>query len=261
MLFSLRPTALFLLLVFLIAGCSSPTTSGDETVKGDTTPVISVPVPTSVDWTGYYAGTFPDGKDRHTDVALWIRSDSTFVLHQFRAGHDSIPEGLIGQWNVAHVDGGPPQGLLRIPLQGDPPDHYLPTERGLTWVDVIGGYDVAEDWKLERLADEIGDAIPRMRLMGTFTYVADAQSFQPCGSKFNWPCVGGMDMGEEEGEPLVKFTNVDLQREYRNWVKADGVPWVVEVICTLGMGPAMEGDGADEYVYIEQVERTLEHCP
>jgi hypothetical protein len=36
---------------------------------------------------------------------------------------------------------------------------------------------------------------------------------------------------------------------------------VVEVICTMGMGPAMEGDGADEYLYVEQVVRTLERCP
>ena len=70
-----------------------------------------------------------------------------------------------------------------------------------------------------------------------------------------------MDMGEEEGEPLVKFTNVDLQRAYLKAVKKGGAPWVVEVICTLGMGVAMEGDGADEYVYVEGVGRTLERCP
>ena len=81
------------------------------------------------------------------------------------------------------------------------------------------------------------------------------------GSKFTWPCVGGMDTGEEGGEALVKFTNEDLQRAYRKAVKQGGDPWVVEVICTMGMGPAMEGDGADEYVYIERVGRSLEHCP
>ena len=68
-------------------------------------------------------------------------------------------------------------------------------------------------------------------------------------------------MGEEEGEALVKFNNVDLQRAYRNAVKTGGDPWVIEAECTMGMGPAMEGDGADEYVFIEDVRRTLDRCP
>jgi hypothetical protein len=135
-------------------------------------------------------------------------------------------------------------------------------KEGLLLVDEMGEADrSALDFSLDKLAGELEDAIPRMRLMGTFTYKADAQSFQPCGAKFSWPCAGGMDMGEEEGEPLIAFNNTDLQKLYRKAVKNGGDPWSVEAICTMGMGPAMEGDGADEYIYIEQAPRTIERCP
>ncbi|HRF81524.1 MAG TPA: hypothetical protein PL070_15715, partial [Flavobacteriales bacterium] len=53
--------------------------------------------------------------------------------------------------------------------------------------------------------------------------------------------------------PLITFTNVDLQKAYMKGVKQAGDPWLIEVVCTMGMGPAMEGDGADEYIFIEQV--------
>jgi hypothetical protein len=118
----------------------------------------------------------------------------------------------------------------------------------------------ALDWSLDKLADDIGDAIPRMRLSGAFTYMADAQSFRPCGTHFSWPCVGGMDMGEEEGEPLIPFSNEDLLKLYRKAVK-NGEAWNIEAICTMGMGPAMEGDGADEYIFIEQPPKSVANCP
>lgn len=225
----------------------------------------SVPVDTTrrvvEDWPGYYTGTLPLDEGRPVEVTLWVRSDSTFILQQLHA-KDSVPEGLIGQWHVLYFPGGPAGGLMTIGYEGDKPDFYLHTDKGVMMVDEMGvPAEKKEDWLLEKLADEIGDAIPRMRLKGTFSHLANEQSFKPCGSQFTWPCVGGMDMGEEEGEPLVLYTNAELQRAYRNAVKADGEAWTIEAVCTMGMGPAMEGDGADEYVYIERAPRTVERCP
>ncbi len=238
----------------LFAACSAPsgkagTADQDSTVVRPNTALVAA------NWPGYYSDTLPCADCPGIETRLWVRRDSTFVLQQFYLDRDTVPWGTIGQWHVVN-------GLLTVGYTGDKPEFYRYTEEGLLTVDEMGqAFETELDYSLDKLADEIGDAIPRMRLVGTFIYMADAQSFQPCGSKFNWPCVGGMDIGEEEGEPLVKFTNVDLQRAYRKAVKKGGDPWVVEVICTLGMGPAMEGDGADEYVYIEQVERTMERCP
>ena len=238
----------------LFGACSEP--SGKHDVPDqDSTLAPADTARIVADWPGYYTDTLPCADCPGIETTLWVRSDSTFVLQQFYLDRDTVPWGTIGEWHVVN-------GLLTVGYTGDKPEFYRYTEEGLLTVDEMGqAFETGLDYSLDKLADGIGDAIPRMRLMGTFTYMADAQSFQPCGSKFIWPCVGGMDMGEEEGEPLVKFTNVDLQRAYLKAVKKGGAPWVVEVICTLGMGVAMEGDGTDEYVYVEGVGRTLERCP
>lgn len=246
------------LVVVIATACTDPATSSTSTTastKEDTARKEQGPPAITASWPGYYSDTLPCMDCPGMDTQLWIRSDSTFIRLQKRIGIDSVPEGIVGQWHVVN-------GLLTVGYTGDKPEFYRYTKEGLLTVDEMGAADNStQDWSLDKLADEIGDAIPRMRLKGTFTYMADAQSFQPCGAKFSWPCAGGMDMGEEEGEPLVRFDNKDLQRAYAKAVKAGGEPWVVEAICTMGMGPAMEGDGADEYIYIEQEPRTIERCP
>ncbi|MBK8339459.1 MAG: copper resistance protein NlpE N-terminal domain-containing protein [Flavobacteriales bacterium] len=238
----------------LFAACSDP--SGGTTISHQES--TTLPKDTAhivANWPGYYTDTLPCADCQGIKTSLWVRADSTFVLQQLYLDRDTVPWGTIGQWHVVN-------GLLTVGYKGDKPEFYRYTAEGLLTVDEMGqAFESKADYSLDKLADEIGDAIPRMRVMGTFTYAADAQSFQPCGSKFNWPCVGGMDTGEEEGEALLKFSNEDLQRAYRKAVKQGGDPWVVEVIGTMGMGPAMEGDGADEYVYIEAVKRTLGSCP
>ncbi|MEO8588154.1 MAG: copper resistance protein NlpE N-terminal domain-containing protein [Flavobacteriales bacterium] len=238
----------------LLASCATPETSADKG-GADSTQVAADTVAMVTSWPGYYTGALPCADCPGIETTLWVRSDSTFVLQQRYGDSDSIPTGTIGQWHVVN-------NMLTIGQDGDKPDFWRSTAKGIEEVDEMGQpFEGDLNYTLEKLADEIGDAIPRMRLAGTFTYVADAQSFQPCRSHYTWPCAAGMDMGEEEGEPLVKFTNVELQQAYRKGVKKAGDPWVVEVMCTMGMGPAMEGDGADEYLYLEQVLRTLESCP
>lgn len=223
----------------------------------DTTPAIpDTAAPVIASWSGYYTGTLPCADCPGIETTLWVRNDSTYVMQRKYIDRDSLPFGVVGHWSISdhtieladHV-----HVIRRLALKED----------GLEWLDEDGGSIHSEHpYVLEKLADEIGDAIPRMRLTGTFTYMADAQSFQPCGSSYSWPCAGGMDRGEEEGEPLVQFSNVELQKAYFKAVKKGGDPWMVEVVCTMGMGPAMEGDGADEYIFIEQVIGTAgERCP
>lgn len=239
----------------LLSGACSNHVEETTAADRDSSAVGVDPPVVAINWTGYYTGTLPCTDCGGIETWLWVRSDSTFVQRQHFLGGDEIPEGMIGQWHVVN-------NMLTIGLDGDKPDFWRSTAKGIEEVDEMGQPFAGNlNYTLEKLADEIGDAIPRMRLIGTFTYMADAQSFQPCWSHYTWPCAGGMDMGEEEGEPLIKFSNVELQQAYRKAVKKPGDPWVVEVVCTIGMGPAMEGDGADEYLYIEQVVRTLERCP
>ena len=101
-----------------------------------------------------------------------------------------------------------------------------------------------------------------MRLAGAFTYFADAMSFRPCGSERNWPSAGGREW-TDEGEELGSMGTAELQERYLNAVAKGGDPWAIEVECSLAMGPAMEGDGADEYIFIHRVLRALDpgQCP
>jgi hypothetical protein len=244
----------FLSVIFLFAACSpSPTEEQSTTVP------IGPQAETPVEWTGYYDGIFPRGKDRATTVQLWVRRDSTFIIRQRLVDADTLAEGAIGAWRIVQVAGGPASGLLSIQYGGDPPEHYQRTDKGLVFVDVIGGVEVAPDWTLERLADELQDEIPRMKVTGTFTYYADAMSFKPCGTDVNWPCAGGEEW-TDEGEVLGSLNTAELERHYLRSVKQGGDPWTIEVECSMAMGPAMEGDGADEYIFIHRVLGTTQ-CP
>ncbi len=244
-------SSLILIPFLLLASCGNE----QDTDTGSSTPAdTAAVVPIVANWPGYYTDTLPCTDCPGIETSLWVRSDSSFVMHQRYLDRDSIPTGTMGQWHVVDLANGQASGLLTVGYAGDKPEFYRYTEEGLLMVDEMGeAFDSPEDYSLDKLADEIGDAIPRMRLSGTFMYMADAQSFQPCGTRFPIPCVGGMDLGEEEGEPLLAFTNVDLQKAYTKGVKNGGDPWTIEAVCTIGMGPAMEGDGADEYIFIERV--------
>ncbi|MCB9164809.1 MAG: hypothetical protein H6592_10340 [Flavobacteriales bacterium] len=237
----MRPTITALALLFFCS-CSNTPEPGEQTTDPTALELQGPP-----SWTGYYSGTIAD-----EEVSLWVRPDSIFILQRKLIGQDSVPDGTFGRWH--------PRG------------NELQLSTGKI---EIGAYQVGDDGALtpgsgegssggpvlERLADAIGDAVPRMRVSGTYVLADDAQSFKPCGSTYEWPCVGGMDLGEEGGEAVNGFSNEDLLRNYRKAVRMDGDPWEVEVICTLGMGPAMEGEGADEYLFIGSVLGDAGSCP
>ena len=246
---------LLLLVLSILSACSTAPTEEQGTTVPEQ-PVDETPV----EWTGYYDGTCPSGKDNVTAVQLWVRSDSTFIIRQRTREADTLATGAIGTWRVVQVAGASATGLLSIQYGGDPPDHYQRTDSGLVFVDVIGGVDVVQEWVLERLADELQDEIPRMRVSGTFIYMADAMSFKPCGSRFSWPCAGG-EQWTDEGEVLGSLNTAELQRHYLRSVRQGGDPWLIEVECNLAMGPAMEGDGADEYLFIHRVLGPIDACP
>ncbi len=233
----------------LLAACGRPPAAQDPVEPGAKDPSASGEL------TGYFTDTLPCADCPGILTDLWVRGDSTFILQERYLDRDSIPYGTMGQWHVVN-------GLITIGYTGDKPYFFRPFSGGLELVDESGASDESSlDYTLERLAGESDGYVPRMRLKGTFIYMADAQSFQPCGSRYAWPCAGGMDMSEEEGEPLNGFSNVHLQRAYLKAVKQGGRPWVVEAICSMSMGPAMEGDGTDEYIWIEREPKSIESCP
>lgn len=215
---------------------------------------VAVPV-AEVSWPGYYDGNLPCADCPGIETQLWVRSDSTFILRQRYIGKDSLAFGTIGQWHVVN-------GLMTVGSGTDKPEFWRYTAKGIENVDEMGrSFESKANETLEKLADELQDQVPRMRLTGNFTYMADAMSFQPCGSRFTWPSAGGMDWGAEEGEVVNSMNSAELQQAYGKAVREGGKPWGIEVECELGMGPAMEGDGADEYIFIHRVIKEGVTCP
>ncbi len=244
-------TLLPILLAAVLLSCSgNDTPTEEQRTKVPVQPVAETPV----EWTGYYTGIMRTPNLPEVEFALWVRSDSSFVLQQRYVDSDSVPRGTIGQWQVVN-------GLLMTEHPGYLPAYYRYTPDGLLQVNGDGqSFDTPFPHYMSKLADEIGDAIPRMRLAGTFTYYADAMSFTPCGSRFSWPCAGG-EQWTDEGEVLGSLNTAELERHYLRSVKQGGDPWLIEVECNLAMGPAMEGDGADEYLFIHRVLGPIEACP
>jgi copper homeostasis protein (lipoprotein) len=205
-------------------------------------------------WPGYYEDTLACSDCEGLYTQLWVRSDSSYVRRDRYLGKDTISSGTIGTWKVA-------EGSLLLAHAGAGTAYFAQVEEGLRAVDAAGGpLDAAHPNTLEKLADELQDEIPSMKLTGTFTYMADAMSFTPCGSSRNWPCAGGEEW-TDEGELLGSLNTRELERHYLGSVKQGGEPWTIEVECSMAMGPAMEGDGADEYIFIHRVLKSGASCP
>jgi len=243
---------LLLILPVLLVACGGNDKPASDTVA--TTPdTTSVPV-IQRPWPGYYEDTLACSDCEGLYTQLWVRSDSSFVRRDRYLGKDSLASGTIGRWKVEG-------GSLILVQSGTGIDHFAQVEAGLQLVDAAGKpVDPKHPNALEKLADELQDEIPRMRVIGTFTYMADAMSFTPCGSNRNWPCAGGEEW-TDEGEVMGSLNTRELERHYLRSVKQGGEPWVIEVECSLAMGPAMEGDGADEYIFIHRVLKSGATCP
>ncbi len=244
------------LVAALLLGCgeNDSTTSVPDKQPADTLSRASIEQP----WTGYYEGTFQRSKDQQSIVQLWLRSDSTFVIRQ-RVGKDSPAEGSVGNWTVVQAPSGPASGLLSFKYDGDLPDHYQRTDKGLVFVDVVGGGEVAHDRFLKRMPSDLEAPIARMLVDGTFNFLENSMSFKPCGTELVWPCAGG-EQWTDEGEKGGSLHTLELERHYLLNVKKRGDPWTIAAEVTIAMGPAMEGDEEDEYIFIHRVLKDEVSC-
>lgn len=248
----MRHLHLLLISALLLACGGDPSPVSDPSTAAADSALSPIEV---MEWPGYYDDTLPCADCPGILTQLWVRRDSTFILRERYLDRDPLPVGRLGNWTV--IDG---QLALRMPDGG-----FMRFQAEGAGIERVGSdgkpFKTQLSYTLDKLADELNDEIPRMRLRGTFTYMADAKSFQPCGSRFTWPCAGGMDQGAEEGEVTNSMNGADLERSYLKAVGQGGKPWTIEVECSLSMGPAMEGDGADEYVFIHRVIKEGVTCP
>lgn len=224
----------------MLASCqgNSPEEKAPEEVE---TGKPAVPI----QWVGLYADTLPCADCPGILTQLDLRADSTYVMRDRYLERDSIPFGTIGQWTVA--------GDMLTLKTADVPMRWKLEGDKLVRRDADGGpVETTLPNSIRRVANF--GSLP-MHLSGAYVYYADSHSFTPCGSKFVIPVA--MDEAGTGGAGL------ELERAYSNRIKTPPDPLFVEVTASLRTGPAMEGDGTEEYLYIERLERVkeMQKCP
>lgn len=222
--------------MFLVAACGTPDT-GSAPAPAATDSVPPAPV---APWTGNYADTVPCADCPGILMILELHADSTYVLRRQYLERDSIPHGEIGEWTVA--------GDRLALTTPDGPMYWHRAGDGLDPLDREGKRIESQlSYAIRRVA-----AVPAtaMHLTGGYVYYADSHSFTPCGSKYPVPVA--MEPAGAGGAAL------ELERTYLRRKQGDGAPLYVRVIATLRPGPAMEGDGTEDYLYVQEVEHVLE---
>lgn len=231
-------------LPYLLAGTLLLASCRSKAPEEETPAVVPPAVPEQEAPTviGLYADTLSCADCPGILTQLDLRADSTFVLMEHYLERDSIPNGTIGKWHVSGNDlvlgknevwRQVPQGLERLGADRRPVDTSLPN-------------------RIRRVAN-FGSS--PMHLMGGYVYYADAHGFTPCGSGYSIPVA--MDEAGTQGASL------ELERLYGKKVKHAPDPLYVRIIGTLRTGPAMEGDGTEEYLHIDRLEGEMggRTCP
>lgn len=216
---------------------------------GTNPPEEKVKVPVEVEqpkspaaWAGLYADTLACADCPGILTQLDLKADSTFVLTQQYLDRDSVPYATMGQWRP---------DVVKLLLNGKA--EWAMGLKGLERLDNQGGPITTPLPNTIRRVDNFGSG--PMHLTGAYVYYADSHSFKPCGSAYAIPVA--MDAAGEKGAGL------ELERTYMKKVKTPPAPLYVQVTATIRVGPAMEGDGTDEYLHIEKVDKVLEvqECP
>lgn len=186
---------------------------------------------------GFYSNLPPTSDIPAVGTELWIHPDSSFIL-RVSSGPQSFPIGIFGKWHV--VD-----GLLATGSGTDKPEFWKPSANGLMHVGEDGlPFQDATEGEMMRTPNGQMDQVPPMRVQGLYRYRADSHSFRPLGSEREYPLAVG-DLLHIMLEALT--VSPDVKRE----------KLCVEIECALTPGPAMEGEGTDEYVQLFQLVRSL----
>lgn len=225
-------------ILFLLASCGGPEPDV-QLPSGRPDNVVERQVP---EWVGLYADTMPCADCPGILTQLDLRKDSTYVLRERYLERDSVPFGRIGKWSVSDsvllLNGRPEWSmekdlLVKLGVDGKTLDSGIPHS-------------------IQPVAN-IGSS--PMHLTGAYVYYTDSHSFTPCGSAYPIPVA--MDVGKKGSAGLA------LEKLYGKQVTSPPDPLYVSIIVTMRTGPAMEGEGTEEYAHVEHVDSVLEKqaCP
>lgn len=198
-------------------------------------------------WVGLYSNTLPCADCPGILTELELKADSFFVLRERYLERDSVPFGHIGKWTIAHGE------LILAMGGGAGPQHWKPVTDGLERLGLDGKpIESTRAFTIHRVKN-IGTS--PMRLTGAYRFDGGSHSFQPCGSTYAFPVA--LDVADEKGDGGA------LEKRYTKKVKHIGDPLFVNVVVDTRVGPAMEGDGTEEYLHIDALEKVLDvdQCP
>lgn len=219
-------------LALVVAACGAPAAKEvPETNATDT-----IPKAEPIAWTGFYADTVPCADCPGIITRLHLKADSTYLLTDEYMERDSIPYGQMGSWSVA--------GTTLTLRTGDVPRLWKLEGDRLNPLDQDGkAFDTPMSYSIQRVDSFRTGA---MHLAGNYVYYADSHSFTPEGSRFVIPVA--MDPAG------VKGAGLELEKMYSKQVKTPPDPMPVRIIATLRTGPAMEGNGTEQFIHVERVE-------
>ncbi|MEO8732987.1 MAG: copper resistance protein NlpE N-terminal domain-containing protein [Flavobacteriales bacterium] len=239
-----KTSSLLPILLLAFASCQSPAPPEKQNAaSGADTTEQSTPS----DWVGLYSNTLPCADCPGILTELELRADSIFILRERYLERDSVPFGHIGRWSIA-------QGKLVLAMGGGAgPEHWKPTADGLEQLGLNGSpIEDTHAFTIHRVKN-IGTS--PMRLTGAYVFDGGSNNFKPCGSAYAFPVA--LDMPDDHGAGL------SLEKLYKKQVKHIGDPLFVDVVVDVRVGPAMEGDGTEEYLHIDELQKVLDvdQCP
>jgi hypothetical protein len=228
--------ALLLSIPVLWFSSCTPSDAGSAEGTKSTVEVDTNTLP--VDPVGLFSGTFPCADCPGITTEIWLRADSTYVQHATYQDRDTMPFGSIGTWSRTGNT---------VLLKGTPGKRYELTDKGLRSLTLQDDPTSAKP-PAELLKGE-GTLLNRsMRMTGGYIYADETHTLQPCGMEQQFP----LGMQHAGLEMAMWYTEDNL----------GGIPMLVEIQAHLGMGPSMEGDEEDEYLFVEKVLRRLNgSCP
>ncbi len=174
----------------------------------------------------------PIGHFKGGTMDLWVRDDSTFVLRESGNGTGAA-SGRFGKWRML-------DGRLDLRLTSSERSQYRFVEHGIRRISPEGPAPAA----LDRTVPDREGQMPLMRTIGAYRYLGGSHAFTPCGTERSFPLAVGTQL-----EELAK---VDAEQ-----------PVLLEIDARIAPGPAMAGEGEEEYLWLEGVGPVLpeQRCP
>ena len=231
-----------LLLLPMIVSCSSGTPEVDTGYEdtGNAPPRTAAVIDSEP--VGLYHDTMPCAGCPGIAADLWVRADGSFVFQETYMDRDPMPFGTMGNWEVR-------EGHLVLLDNKAAMMHYAFTAEGLQQVDANGKAPSASMPLL--LQRKQGDLLDRpMRITGTYSYADESHAMRPCGMLMELP------LGMQKA-------GLEMAMWYSEQDDSNRKPLVVEIQAHLGMGPSMEGNDEEEYLFVEKVLRQVKSgvCP